>query len=54
MAIALPLELAERILSWMRGDSDYAGMRLEDLLSEEDLIACVVALQNSCTVDKSP
>lgn len=45
MAIVLPDELAERILSWMRQDAAYSGMRLEDLLSEQDLIACIVALR---------
>lgn len=51
MAIVLPEELAERILAWMRGDPDYAGMRLEDLLSEEDLMACVVALRQPTIKD---
>lgn len=46
MAIVQPDDLAERILAWMRDDPDYASMRLEDLLSEQDLIACVVALRN--------
>lgn len=45
MPLHLPGAVADRIEAWNREEEGYEGMTLGDLLSEQDLLACIVALR---------